>query len=98
MLGCQSRQLDCNKFGPCPNCREWLRLSVIDWHQKLCSRVANQSFMESKGVLLVESAVLAGRIHNKADQALVSEVFPHMRNDDISRVIQSEPLIITAGN
>lgn len=89
-------EFDVRKFGPCPHCEEWLKLSIIDRHQKKCPASADRS--ESKGVLLTESAVLAGRISSKASKALTKEVFSVMNHDNIGMLAREDPLIILNGN
>ncbi|XP_033725163.1 uncharacterized protein LOC117315128 [Pecten maximus] len=90
-------QFDVTKYGPCPNCFGWLRLSVLDRHQAHCP-VNNSSVHVSKGSLLMQSAVLAGRVTEEASQALVKEVFSIMLDDKVGKIAKTDSLIIALGN
>jgi hypothetical protein len=45
-----------------------------------------------------QSDITAGRVDRKASDDLVREVYKIMKNDDISRIAKSDPLIVQAGN
>ncbi|XP_069134528.1 uncharacterized protein [Argopecten irradians] len=89
-------QFDVTKYGPCPNCFGWLRLSVLDRHQAHCP--VKSSVHVSKGSLLMQSAVLAGRVTKEASRALIKEVFAIMNDDKVGRIAKSDSLIIALGN
>ncbi|OWF34468.1 uncharacterized protein LOC110445058 [Mizuhopecten yessoensis] len=91
-------QFDVTKYGPCPNCFGWLRLSVLDRHQTHCPVNKNSSVHVSKGSLLMQSAVLAGRVTEQASQALVKEVFSIMLDDKVGKIAKADSLIIALGN
>ena len=48
--------------------------------------------------LIVHSEIVAGRISTEASEELKNEVFTNMKNDEISRVAKSDPLICCLGN
>jgi hypothetical protein len=89
---------DVAKYGPCPHCFGWLRLSVIDRHQSKCPGKKGELTRYSRGQLLVQSSIVCGRMGETASQKLLSEVFPIMLNDRISEVAKSDPLIVMLGN
>ena len=48
--------------------------------------------------ILLQSDIAAGRVDCKASDALVKEVYKIMKNDEISGIAKSDPLIVQAGN
>ena len=83
-------------YGPCAHCFEWLKITTIARHQKWCPAEGKKH--ETKGVLITQCSILAGRINHQASEQLVKEVFPRMVNDDIGRIAKTDPLIVTTGN
>ena len=86
------------EYGPCPFCLEWLKLEVIARHQAQCLLGSEKGFNETKGNLIIQSSVIAGRLTSEACGNIVKEVFPIMRNDAIGKIAMTDPLIITLGN
>ena len=87
-------EFDVNKYGPCPTCYEWLKLSVVDRHK--CPVPSNTH--SSKASLLTQSAILAGRITEKASKLLIDNVFPVMKEDEIGSIARDDDLIVIIGN
>lgn len=85
-------------YGPCPDCLGWFKLSVATRHQKNCVGKVPEDAKKSKGVMLTESAFLSGRVNTKASRAMITEVFPMMKIDEVSKTAQSDDLIISLGN
>ena len=86
------------EYGPCPNCYEWLRLSIIDRHQSGCPAASGNITPTSKGSLLIQSDVLSGRISEDASKTLINEVYPIMQMDKIGMEARNDVLIIGLGN
>lgn len=85
-------------YGPCPNCLEWLKLTVITRHQSTCVAKDKSGAHMTKGNLLMQSSVISGRVSAKASETMLKEVFPAMRCDEIGLTAQKDPLIIALGN
>ncbi len=89
--------LNIEDYGPCPNCKEWLRLTIIKRHQATCP--ANDvSCRMSSGCLLVQSNMISGRLCTEASKALTDEVFIIIKQDDIGKAACTDPLIVALGN
>ncbi|KAJ8018205.1 hypothetical protein HOLleu_43939 [Holothuria leucospilota] len=86
------------EYGPCPMCFEWLKLSVIARHQGKCPANKERPTHQTKGHLLIQSSVIAGKLHAKASEKMLKEVYPIMRNDAIGLLARSDSLIIALGN
>jgi len=87
------------KYDPCPDCLGWVLLKSIKRHQKTCcGRDKSKNIAVSKSYLIVQSDILTGKLSASASKALVEETFTIMKNDDISDVAKSDPLIVTLGN
>ena len=93
-------------FSPCPNCNVWLVSRLLWKHQRNCAVIV-QSFFERKTSemprvnereLALQSDLVAGRICLQASDDLKKEVFVNMKNDVISKVARSDPLIVALGN
>ena len=91
-----TEELDISQFGPCPTCYEWVTLGSIMWHQTKCP--GNPSWDNKKGSVITQSLVMCGRVASDASPALVSEVFPIKRQDQVSLVAKNDQLIIMLGN
>ncbi|XP_062575025.1 uncharacterized protein LOC134236887 [Saccostrea cucullata] len=86
-------------YGPCPLCLEWLKLDTLYRHQnKCCALSADSSSFTSKGNIMVQSAMIAGRLKETACKSLVNEVFPIMQEDKIGQVAKNDNLILALGN
>ena len=90
--------LDITHYGPCPNCSEWVKLSVLVRHQLKCVSKDEAAPKMTKGEMLLQSQILSGAVSDKASSALVDEVFTIMKDDRISREAKTDPIIITLGN
>lgn len=86
------------EYGPCPSCLEWLKLVVIARHQVNCIVGSEKGINQTKGNLIIQSAIIAGRLTGEASSNIVKEVFPIMRNDAIGKLAMTDPLIVTLGN
>ncbi|KAJ8045348.1 N-lysine methyltransferase KMT5A-B [Holothuria leucospilota] len=87
-----------DEYGPCPMCLEWLKVQVIPRHQSTCVADKGKIHKITKGNLLIQSAVLCGRLQCGASDVMVKEVYPIMRDDEIGKVAKSDPLITALGN
>lgn len=87
------------EYGPCPMCLEWLKVQVIPRHHSTCvAHDKGKIERITKGNLLIQSAVLCGRLQYSASDTMVKEVYPIMRDDEIGKVAKSDPLITALGN
>ena len=84
-----------NDFGPCPLCRDWVRLDNIKKHNEKCKDSDKRRM--TKRELLLHSDIISGRITGKASTLLQKEVISTMRNDDITKVAQADPVIVSLG-
>lgn len=96
LTGKESFSID--EYGPCPGCMEWLKLTVIHRHQSTCVAHAKDGTHMTKGNLLLQSAVISGRVKCEAGGTLLKEVFSIMRDDPIGKVAKEDALIIGLGN
>jgi transcription elongation factor Elf1 len=86
-------------YGPCPGCTLWMKKSLLARHTSHCaSHKQNHQMKMSSSEILLQSDITAGRVDRKASDDLVKEVYKIMKNDDISRIAKSDPLIVQAGN
>lgn len=97
-----NEKLNISNYGPCPLCLEWLKLDVLYRHQKKCCGLSADSGQPSsfisKGNIMVQSAMIAGRLKETACKALVNEVFPIMQDDKIGHEAKNDSLIVALGN
>ena len=91
-------EFDLNNYGPCPECLGWFKLKAMFRHQATCAGHTGRGQSKSSGVLLTESAILSGRVSGEASSAMIKEVFPKMKMDDIGKIAQNDHLIICLGN
>ena len=82
-------------YGPCPKCREWMLKETISRHQPKCKSGDNTK--TSKKNLVLQSQIISGRFNSSASSLLQKEVFSIMASDTITRVAQSDPLIVMLG-
>ncbi|XP_060064937.1 uncharacterized protein LOC132545279 [Ylistrum balloti] len=94
---CNEKKFSVSNYGPCPNCLSWILLANIHRHKCTTSK-KSASVHVSKGNLLIQSAVLAGRVTGEADQTLVREVFPIMKDYKVGVLARQDRLIVGLGN
>ncbi len=86
-------------YGPCPLCSTWMKKKLLYRHTGKCRfRKNDMEIKMSCSEILLQSDIAAGRVDRKASDALVKEVYKIMKNDEISRIAKSDPLIVQAGN
>ncbi len=83
-------------FGPCPNCRDWMKKSTLRKHQKTC-RLGQEIVSSIKAAMMLQSDILAGRFTSRHSRLMQKEVLPMMKDDEISRVAKNDPLIVLLG-
>ncbi|PIK43780.1 hypothetical protein BSL78_19344 [Apostichopus japonicus] len=66
--------------------------------KKVIAILRNRGINQTKGNLIIQSAIIAGRLTGEASSNIVKEVFPIMRNDAIGKLAMTDPLIVTLGN
>ncbi|XP_062612913.1 uncharacterized protein LOC134274668 [Saccostrea cucullata] len=88
------------KYGPCPNCKEWIVLSsCITKHNKVCPAfLKTESPKSTKGIIIIQSKIMTGKIAQEASSTLKKEVFPIMRQDNITKTAVADPLIVALGD
>jgi hypothetical protein len=80
-----------------PLCFEWIQIaSHATKHQNTCVKATGTKMMI--GEACVNSAVIVGNILPTASKQLISQVFPIMTNDNLSKIAQEDPLIVGLGN
>ncbi|XP_033729942.1 uncharacterized protein LOC117319213 [Pecten maximus] len=97
-----SNVFDITKYGPCPECFEWVLLKSIKYHHKGClnekrKKTGVKKVTRSKKDLMIHSQILAGHLKSNASQLMQKEVFPIMTSDKIGMTAQNDPLILTLG-
>lgn len=94
--------LDISLYGPCPGCKVWIKLDKTMYrHQHICPALItgeadNRDFTLKE--LRIKAMQVSGQISSSASILLQNEVYPIMTNDKITKVAQSDPLIVSLGN
>ena len=93
-----NKHFDLAQYGPCPNCYDWIKLSTLKRHQKRCPADREKLIQVSSSALLMQSDMMTGRLSRDATSALVQEVFPIMRNDNLAKIAKNDAVIVSLGN
>lgn len=79
-------------FTCCAKCKGWFTKNNIRHHFKQCANVS-----KGRKVQILGRAVM-GRIHERASKTVRKVVFPVLREDDVTRCIRYDKLLITYAN
>jgi hypothetical protein len=98
----QHGSLDISLYGPCPGCTVWIKLDKTMYrHQQICPALiigeADNRLLTLKE-LRIKAMQVSGQISSAASLLLQKEVYTIMTNDEITKVAQSDPLIVSLGN
>ena len=91
-----TKEFDVTHFGPCPDCREWVLLKTIKYHNTGCTEKIGMTRRKKKDLVL-HSQILAGHIKGKHSPQMMKEVFPIMTSDNVTAVAQGDQLILALG-
>ncbi|KAL3289323.1 hypothetical protein HHI36_003753 [Cryptolaemus montrouzieri] len=81
-------------FKPCSNCKAFFSKNTLRVHFSKCS---GKSSLKRRFALL-SSKKICSRIHKKASDMVRQNVFPPLRQDEVTRVISYDELFITFAN
>ncbi|XP_060563321.1 uncharacterized protein LOC132722776 isoform X3 [Ruditapes philippinarum] len=87
------KTVDISQYGPCPNCYGWIVCRSLKRHMNVCS---SENYSSKRSLMVFD--IIMGKLPEEASQALVNEVFPIMKNDDIAEIACHDSLIINLGN
>ena len=82
-------------FVACVNCKRFFSKNDIRHHVQVCS---NRTNINNERNVQVLGRAVACRIHHTAKSILRKKVFPVMREDDITKLIRYDELLIAFGN
>lgn len=81
-------------FVACIKCKGFFAKSTIRHHSRKCLK---QNFKRNK-TIMVMGRKITGRIHQLANETVRKIVFPVMREDDVTRIIRYDELLILYAN
>ena len=81
-------------FVPCSKCRGFYARNNIRHHYPRCSKKKQNNARN----VLIEARKITGRIHECAPLILRRKFFPVLRDDNITRIIKYDKLVILFGN
>lgn len=79
-------------FTCCAKCKGWFTKNNIRHHFKQCANIS-----KGRNVQILGRAVM-GRIHECASDTVRKSLFPVLREDDVTRCIKYDKLLITYAN
>ena len=78
----------------CPNCKGYFSKLSLRKHYRLCC----QTGKKGERNILINSRRIHGDIHKKASEKLKQDIFPVLREDDVTRILRYDELAILYGN
>lgn len=81
-------------FRACANCRGFFSKQTFRVHFRSCTGIDNKTH----GIATLLSKKMTGRIHPKASQVVKNQLFPPLRNEDVSRAIRFDEFVIIYSN
>lgn len=81
-------------FMPCPSCKGYYSKLTLRLHFARCNKKPRHGQRE----INILSRKIVGKIHSKASDKLRFDIFPVLREDNITRLIRYDQLIILYGN
>ena len=94
----EDTQIRFKTIGPCHNCHGWMKRKHLYRHQSTCKANRHKDKRLSLPLLSTLSDLASSQIQFDADLSLRNEVFARMRPDDITRIAQTDRIIIAIGN
>jgi len=98
LIVCRRPNIKSNKtardFTACMKCKGFFNKSTIRHHARECFK---QDFKRHKGIMVMGRKIIC-RIHKLANDTLKNIVFPILREDEITRAIRYDELIILYAN
>uniref|UniRef100_A0A8W8MSU3 Uncharacterized protein n=1 Tax=Magallana gigas TaxID=29159 RepID=A0A8W8MSU3_MAGGI len=87
------------QYGPCPECFEWIQLEKsVATHRTSCPAFKTGSYFQSKGSVIIQAKVMAGKIIPESSKILQKEVLPAMRRDSITDSVLEDHIILMLGD
>lgn len=87
------------QYGPCPECFEWIQLEKsVATHRTSCPAFKTGSYFQSKGSVIIQAKVMAGKIIPESSKILQKEVLPAMRRDSITDCVLEDHIILMLGD
>ncbi|EFN66480.1 hypothetical protein EAG_10974, partial [Camponotus floridanus] len=81
-------------FVACVKCKGFFAKSTIRHHARVC---LNKDFRKNKNIMIMGRKI-TGRIHSIASECLRKTVFPVLREDDVTRIVRYDKLLIIYAN
>lgn len=81
-------------FRACANCKAFFSKQTLKKHFNTCTGMNNKSHR----LATLLSKKITGRIHSKASLSVKNYLFPPLRDDNVSRIIRYDELIIIFAN
>ncbi|XP_067208798.1 uncharacterized protein [Linepithema humile] len=81
-------------FIACSKCKGFFAKSTIRHHSRTCF---GKDFRKNKCIMIMGRKIMC-RLHSSANETLKKMVFPVMREDEITRIIRYDELLILFGN
>lgn len=87
------------QYGPCPECFEWIQLEKsVATHRTSCPAFKTGSYFQSKGSVIIQAKVMAGKIIPESSKILQKKVLPAMRRDSITDCVLEDHIILMLGD
>ncbi|OXU18597.1 hypothetical protein TSAR_015873 [Trichomalopsis sarcophagae] len=93
----EKRQKDADSYSSCPQCGKYLNNRSAYIHIRNCKDEEDNSIKNSRTYRVMGRQVM-GRIHSEASDVLRNIVFPVLREDNITKCIRYDKLIILYDN
>ncbi|XP_029171322.1 uncharacterized protein LOC114940736 [Nylanderia fulva] len=81
-------------FTACAKCKGFFAKSTIRHHSRVCF---NSKFNKNKNIMVMGRRII-GRLHPIASKTLRKTVFPVMKEDEVTRILRYDELMITYAN
>lgn len=81
-------------FIACVKCKGFYSKQTIRHHSRMC---LNRNFRQNKNIMIMGRKI-TGRIHSTGSEILRKVVFPVMRDDQVTRIIRYDELLIVYAN
>lgn len=88
--------IEASDYTLCPDCKGFIRITNVRHHIKECCK--SECLLKKSGSVMPISRMMAGRIHKYANDTVKRDIFPYLREDEITSAIRYEELVILYAN